>query len=403
MYSNSPKMNTTSDEIKYKEIQSWDELPINENLLRGIFSYGFETPSAIQKKAILPIIEGNDIIAQAQSGTGKTGAFTVGALQKIDLSLKEVQVIILAPTHELVHQIQSVIKGFSSFMDGFECRTLLGGTPIQDDIQLLRQSPPHVVVGCTGRMHDMIKRRALNVSNLKLCVLDEADEMLSNGFKEAFYNIFQQIPTTTQIALFSATLPESVLQLTEKFMRNPVKITMKSEELNLDGIRQYYCTVYNDQSKYEALKNIFEEITFSQVIIYVNSVSRVNDLFNAMKNDGFSVLSIHSNMSKEERNSVIQQFKSGGFRMLISSNLTARGIDIQQVDTVINFDFPKSTETYLHRIGRSGRWGRKGTAINFATRQDFHYLRNTETHYGIKMEEFNISSTTNKFAAVSNT
>lgn len=392
MYSNTKNMNTTCDEKKYNEINSWDELPINETLLRGIFNYGFETPSSIQKKAILPIINGEDIIAQAQSGTGKTGAFTVAALQRINLSLKEVQVLILAPTHELVRQIQNVVNSLSTFMEGFTSKTLLGGTPIQEDIQSLKTSPPHLIVGCTGRVHDMIKRRVLNVSNLNLCILDEADEMLSNGFKEAFYNIFQQIPTTTQIALFSATLPEPVLQLTEKFMRSPVKITMKSEELNLDGISQYYITVYNDQSKYEALKRIFEEISFSQAIIYINSVSRVNDLYGAMQNDGFSVLAIHSNMSEDERLSIVKQFRMGGFRILISSNLTARGLDIQQVDTVINFDFPKSTETYLHRIGRSGRWGRKGTAINFATRQDFHYLKNTETYYGIKMEEFKHSS-----------
>lgn len=383
----------TEKQTEYKEISKWDDLPISMPLLRGIFSHGFDEPSSIQKKAILPIIEGRDVIAQAQSGTGKTGAFTVAALNAIDLSNKSVQVIILAPTHELVNQINKVILEISSFMDGFVSKTLLGGSSVQEDIDFLKKTPPHLVVGCTGRIHDLIKRRAFDVSNLKLCILDEADEMLSNGFKEAFYNIFQQIPSSTQIALFSATLPDPILLLTEKFMRTPVRITMKSEELNLDGIIQYYVSVSDDESKYGTLKNIFEEVSFSHVIIYANSVNRVVYLYNAMQNDGFSVACIHSNMTKTERSAILNEFRSGSIRMLISSNLTARGIDVQQVNTVINFDFPRSTETYLHRIGRSGRWGRKGTAINFITRHDYHYMHNTETHYGIKMDEFTCKNT----------
>lgn len=375
-------------QTEYKEINKWDDLPLNINLLRGIYSYGFDEPSAIQKKAILPILDGRDVIAQAQSGTGKTGAFTISALNSIDLSKQEVQVIILAPTHELVNQINKVIQGLSSFMEGFSSKTLLGGSSVQEDIDFLKKSPPHLVVGCTGRVHDLIKRRAFNTAHLKLCILDEADEMLSNGFKDAFYNIFQQIPSSTQIALFSATLPEPILTLTGKFMRDPVRIIMRTEELNLEGIHQYYVAVSNDESKYETLKNIFEELSFTQVIIYANSVNRVVYLYNAMLNEGFSVSCIHSNMTKSERNTILNEFRAGGIRVLISSNLTARGIDVQQVNTVINFDFPRSTETYLHRIGRSGRWGRKGTAINFITRQDFHYMRNTETHYGVKMDEF---------------
>lgn len=389
MYSNTEETGDIIEkQTEYKEIARWDDLPISMEILRGIFNYGFDEPSSIQKKAILPIMEGRDVIAQAQSGTGKTGAFTVAALNAIDLTKKEVQAIILAPTHELVNQIQKVVEGISPFMEGFVSKTLLGGSSVQEDIDFLRRTPPHLVIGCTGRIHDLLKRRALDVSNLKLCVLDEADEMLSNGFKEAFYNIFQQIPSSTQIALFSATLPEPILLLTEKFMRNPVSITMKSEELNLDGIKQYYAAVMNDQSKYETLKNIFEELSFSQVIIYANSVNRVIDLYKAMQNDGFSVACIHSNMTKTERNAILGEFRSGAMRILISSNLTARGIDVQQVNTVINFDFPRSTETYLHRIGRSGRWGRKGTAINFVSRSDFHFMKNTERHYGVKMEEF---------------
>ena len=363
------------------EIVNWDDFDIKTDLLRGIYAVGFEKPSPIQRLAIQPMIRGNDIIGQAQSGTGKTGAFSIGTLQLIDVSKSRIQAILMAPTHELAKQSATVISNLGSMMKGLVIQTLVGGTPIQEDADKLKKMPPHVIVGTPGRIYDMIKRNVLNMQHIRVFVLDEADDMLSSGFKEQIYNIFQYLPENIQIALFSATMPEDILELTKKFMRNPTKITMKSEELNLECIQQFYVALSSDHEKYDALKRLFEYFTVSQCIIYVNSVKRVVDLYNAMTEEGFSVCCIHSSMSKLERDAAFINFKNGASRVLISSNITARGIDIQQVSIVINFDVPKCVHTYLHRIGRSGRWGRKGTAINFITRHDIQYMKNIENHY----------------------
>jgi translation initiation factor 4A len=369
------------------EVKKWDDLELEPAILRSIYSHGFETPSEIQRKAIPPMKKSRDLIAQAQSGTGKTGAFTIGSLSHVDVSKQATQVIVLAPTHELVSQICSVFDGLSSYMEGIVIRKMVGGTSVMDEMQELRNSVPHVVIGCTGRVFDMIKRRALNTHDVKICVLDEADEMLSIGFKDQIYNIFQQLPSNVQIALFSATMPPAILQLTERFMRDPVKITMQPQELNLDGIKQYYIAMHNDYDKFECLKDLFARLTVSQAIIYANDVRRVKDLHEMMTKDGFAVCCIHREMSKTERSDAISQFRDGKYRMLISSNITARGIDVQQVKTVINFDIPRSVDVYLHRIGRSGRWGRKGIAVNFVTKQDIRQMKTIESHYKINIEE----------------
>lgn len=385
---NVENINNIDIDIDIKIIESWDQYNIKTELLRGIYAYGFEKPSEIQKKAILPIIEGRDIIAQAQSGSGKTGTFSIGTLQTIDISKKTTQAIIIVPTHELAKQIYDVITSLSIFMEGLVIKTMLGGTSIQEDIIELRNNTPHIIIGCTGRIYDMINRKNLQTSNIKLLVLDEADEMLSTGFKENIYNIFQKLPSNIQVALFSATLPDEILKLTEKFMINPIKIIVKKEELSVACIKQYFIALDDDKNKFETLKDLFSMISVSQCIVYCNSVKRVIDLYNAMINDKFSCCCIHSYMQKAERNNAFQNFRSGLFRVLISSDITARGIDVQQVEFVVNFDIPKCTSTYLHRIGRSGRYGRKGTAINLITKQDIFSMRKIENHYKTTIEEF---------------
>ena len=391
------RLSTTNDDVSTSEacrpVVVWDDFDIKTDLLRGIYAVGFEKPSPIQRLAIRPMISGKDIIGQAQSGTGKTGAFSIGTLQLIDTKTAKIQAILMAPTHELAKQSASVIANIGSMMKGLVIQTLVGGTPIQEDAEKLKKTPPHVIVGTPGRIYDMIKRNALNMAHIRVLVLDEADDMLSSGFKEQIYNIFQYLPENIQIALFSATMPEDILELTKKFMRNPTKITMKSEELNLECIQQFYVALSSDHEKYDALKKLFEYFTVSQCIIYVNSVKRVVDLHNAMNEEGFSVCCIHSSMSKQERDAAFMNFKNGGSRVLISSNITARGIDIQQVSIVINFDVPKCVHTYLHRIGRSGRWGRKGTAINFITRHDIQYMKNIEAHYKSTIVELPMNGT----------
>jgi len=233
----------------------------------------------------------------------------------------------------------------------------------------------------------MIRRNKINCKHIKLVILDEADEMLSTGFKEQVYNIFQYFNCEIQVALFSATLPNSIYPIINKIMRNPVKISVKTEMLTLEGISQYYVALEDDRQKYATLKDLFSFLSVSQCIIYCNSIKRVSDLYEAMKDDGFPVCCIHSNMDKSARDNAFTDFKNGKSRVLISSNVTARGIDIQQVSIVINFDLPKCVHTYLHRIGRSGRWGRKGVGINFITRRDVGKMKEIETHYASQINE----------------
>jgi len=371
----------------FNEISSWDDLEISGDLLRGIYGYGFERPSPIQSKAIVPIIKGKDIIAQAQSGTGKTAAFSVGALSLVDLSKMETQILIMSPTRELTKQISLVISSLGTMMNGLSVYTLVGGTSIDEDANKLKNTPPHVIVGCPGRVYDMIRRGNIKAKNIKLVVLDEADEMLSSGFKEQVYNIFQTFSNDIQVALFSATLPEYINNITSKFMRNPVNIFVKTEALTLEGISQYFVAVDDDKQKYLAMKDIYSYISLSHCIIYCNSIKRVIDLYDAMIEDGFPVCCIHSNMDKSARDVAFSDFRNGKYRVMISSNVTARGIDIQQISVVINFDIPKCVHTYLHRIGRSGRWGRKGVGINFITRRDVSKLKEIEQHYETQITE----------------
>lgn len=380
-----------------KEFSKWEDVEeLDSNLLRGIYAYGFDNPSAIQQKSILSFFEKRDMIAQAQSGTGKTGAFSVGVLQNVDLSVKKVQAVILAPTRELAKQIHDVVSGLGVFMKALKIQLLVGGTSIEQDISSLKNEPPHIIVGCPGRIHDMIRRNQVKGSEVRMIVLDEADEMLSSGFKEQVYNIFNFLNSNVQVCLFSATLPEELHALSSNFLRNPVKILVKSEQLTLEGIVQHLIALEDDSHKYTTLKDIFNMVSVTQTIIYCNSIKRVTDLTEAMIQDNFPVCCIHSGMEKSERDAAFRDFKCGKHRVLISSNVTARGIDVQNVGVVINFDVPKDVHTYLHRIGRSGRWGRKGVAINFVTRWDIKKIKEFEVYYNTVITEMpsiiNVSS-----------
>ena len=380
-------LSEATEEYKNNSITSWDELAIKTELLRGIYSYGFETPSPIQQKGINPIIDKHDIIAQAQSGTGKTGCFSIGTLQLINENENKTQAIIISPTRELSIQTKKVIDSIGVMLKGITTHLLIGGKSIDEDINVLNHTNPHIIIGCPGRIHDMLRRKKINTDDCKIIVIDEADEMLSQGFKEQIYEIFQYLPRNIQVALFSATLPNEISNLTEKFMRDPVKILVKTEQLTLEGINQYYVALNDDNEKYDALKDIYGTISVSQCIIYCNSITRVQKLYENMIADNFSVCQIHSNMDKKERTDNYNEFITGKMRVLISTNLTARGIDVQQVSTVINFDIPKNVHTYLHRIGRSGRWGRKGMAINFITKFDVSNIRAIEQHYSTEIKE----------------
>jgi len=379
------------------KIKSFDDMGLSDPLLRGVYSYGFQNPSAIQQLAIQPVRSGRDVIAQAQSGTGKTGAFLISSLSIVDKRIHEPQVLILAPTRELAIQIYNCAVGLNMYTK-FDVALLIGGsgggaganagadTPSEPKERFREDT--QVIIGTPGKVYYMLSKHFLRTSNLKLFCLDEADEMLNLCFKEQLYEIFQFIPKSTQVCVFSATYTRDTIDLCNKFMNNPLEILVKNEELTLEGIIQYYINVEEEQFKYDVLSDIYKFLSINQTIIYCNSKKKTQQIHARLEANDFMVNSIHSDMSQAERNTVLQSFRTGAVRILLATDIIARGIDVQQVSTVINFDLPLKKEVYIHRIGRSGRYGRKGMAINFVTKNDFNYLKQIESYYGTVIEAF---------------
>merc|ERR1712213_76699 len=364
---------------------SFDDMKLREALLRGIYAYGFEKPSAIQQRAILPCIGGQDVIAQAQSGTGKTATFSIAILQQIDISLMATQALVLAPTRELAQQIQKVVMALGDYL-GANCHACIGGTLVREDVRKL-ESGMHVVVGTPGRVFDMINRGALKTRDIKMFVLDEADEMLSRGFKDQIYDVFKHMPQEIQVVLLSATMPQDVLEVTQRFMRDPVRILVKKEELTLEGIRQFYIQIEREEWKLDTLCDLYETLTITQAVIFCNTRRKVDWLTEKMGGRDFTVSAMHGDMNQNERDLIMREFRSGSSRVLITTDLLARGIDVQQVSLVINYDLPANRENYIHRIGRGGRFGRKGVAINFVTSEDIRAMRDIEQFYNTSIEE----------------
>jgi len=373
-------------ESNYDEtVDSFDAMNLKPELLRGVYAYGFERPSAIQQRAIMPVIKGHDVIAQAQSGTGKTATFSISVLQKIDPSLKACQALILAPTRELAQQIQKVVVALGDYLNA-KCHACIGGTRVSDDIAKLR-SGVHIVVGTPGRVYDMLCRQVLRPDRIKLFILDEADEMLSRGFKDQIYDIFQALPPRVQVGLFSATMPGEALEITERFMREPVRILVKRDELTLEGIKQFYISVDREEWKLDTLCDLYDTLNITQAVIFCNTRRKVDYLTDKMRAREFTVSSTHGDIGQKERDVILNEFRTGSSRVLITTDLLARGIDVQQVSLVINYDLPRNLENYIHRIGRSGRFGRKGVAINFVTADDHRALRELEQFYNTQIEE----------------
>jgi len=366
-------------------VDNFDNMELRDDLLRGIYAYGFEKPSAIQQRAIVPVLKGRDLIAQAQSGTGKTATFTVGVLQKIDFTLNETQALLLAPTRELAQQIQKVVSALGDYLH-VRCHSCIGGTRIRDDITKL-QGGVHVVVGTPGRVYDMLCRNVLRPQHIKMFVLDEADEMLSRGFKDQIQDIFTSLPANVQVGLFSATMPPDALEITRKFMNNPVRILVKRDELTLEGIKQFYIAVDREDWKLDTLCDLYESLDIVQAVIFCNTRRKVDFLTEKMRAREFTVSSTHGDISQRERDVILSEFRTGSSRVLITTDLLARGIDVQQVSLVINYDLPRNLENYIHRIGRSGRFGRKGVAINFITAEDTRLLRELEQFYNTSIVE----------------
>ncbi|GBF93533.1 eukaryotic initiation factor 4A [Raphidocelis subcapitata] len=368
-----------------ESFDSFDQMGLHENLLRGIYAYGFEKPSAIQQKGIVPFTKALDVIQQAQSGTGKTATFCAGILNNLDYNLLECQGLVLAPTRELAQQIEKVMRALGDYLQ-VKCHACVGGTSVREDARIL-SAGVHVVVGTPGRVYDMLRRRCLRADSIKMFVLDEADEMLSRGFKDQIYDIFQLLPPKLQVGVFSATLPPEALEITRKFMNKPVRILVKRDELTLEGIKQFYVNVEKEDWKLDTLCDLYETLAITQSVIFANTRRKVDWLTDKMRERDHTVSATHGDMDQNTRDVIMREFRSGSSRVLITTDLLARGIDVQQVSLVINYDLPTQPENYLHRIGRSGRFGRKGVAINFVTREDERMLQDIQRFYNTVIEE----------------
>lgn len=374
-----------------KKYMSFDEMGLSEDILRGIYSYGFERPSDIQTMAIVPMRERRDILAQAQSGTGKTGTFIIGGLSVIDPKENEVQMVVLCPTRELADQITTVAKGIGEYM-GLRVHTITGGTSVSEDLAILNQSklgPPHVphlLVATPGRLYDLLHRKAVNPKTIRVLVLDEADQMLEARFREQVHCILGMgWSDKTQVALLSATMVPELAEVAKSLLSNPVTILLEPDDVTLDGIKQWYVKIDRDEFKLDTLCDVYEHLSIQQATIFVNTRTRAEWLAEQMRGRGFELDCIHGDMPVTERKARMQDFRSGKCRVLISTDLIARGIDVQQISVVINFELPVQRENYIHRIGRSGRYGRKGASINLVTEREMRAQAEIESYYKTKI------------------
>ena len=366
-----------------EEYYSFEDMNLKENLLRGVLSYGFEKPSSVQSKGIMPVINKCDSIIQAQSGTGKTATFSISALQIIDENIKSCQVIIISPTREIADQTLSVVLNLGHYLN-INIYGAIGGK-IYTGTDLIKSE---LIIGTPGRILDMIIKGYINMKTLKLFILDEADQMLNKGFKNQIIEIFQYISDNIQVAIYSATMPEEILDLTKKFMKNPKKILVKKENLTLEGIKQYYVVLNSEQEKYFAIIELYQILTIGQSIIYCNSKKKVSWLSEKFNEQGYPISCIHGDIIQKERDNIMKNFRTAETRVLITTDLLSRGIDVQQVSLVINYDLPRDFESYIHRIGRTGRYGRKGFAINFImSENDIKTLDNLQSFYNTEISE----------------
>ncbi|KAI8572115.1 hypothetical protein RHMOL_Rhmol01G0173500 [Rhododendron molle] len=356
---------------------------LKRELLMGIYEKGFERPSPIQEESIPIALTGSDILARAKNGTGKTAAFCIPALEKIDQDNNVIQVVILVPTRELALQTSQVCKELGKHLN-IEVMVTTGGTSLKDDIMRLYQ-PVHLLVGTPGRILDLARKGVCVLKDCSMLVMDEADKLLSPEFQPSVEQLIRFLPATRQILMFSATFPVTVKDFKDRFLRKPYVINLM-DELTLKGITQFYAFV-EERQKLHCLNTLFSKLQINQSIIFCNSVNRVELLAKKITELGYSCFYIHAKMLQDHRNRVFHDFRNGACRNLVCTDLFTRGIDIQAVNVVINFDFPRTAETYLHRVGRSGRFGHLGLAVNLITYEDRFNLYRIEQELGTEIKQ----------------
>ncbi|PFH34250.1 DEAD (Asp-Glu-Ala-Asp) box polypeptide DDX6 [Besnoitia besnoiti] len=378
-----PKDNRVkTEDVTRTKGTDFEEYFLRRELLMGIFEKGFEKPSPIQEESIPIALAGKNILARAKNGTGKTAAFSIPLLEKCQTSKRHIQGLILVPTRELALQTSAVVKEIGKHMN-VQCMVSTGGTSLRDDIMRL-YNPVHVLCGTPGRILDLANKGVADLSNCHMVVMDEADKLLSAEFQPIVEELIKFIPHEKQILMYSATFPVTVKDFKNKYLPDAHEINLM-EELTLKGLTQYYAFV-EERQKVHCLNTLFSKLQINQAIIFCNSVTRVELLAKKITELGYSCFYIHARMMQSHRNRVFHDFRNGACRCLVSSDLFTRGIDIQSVNVVINFDFPKNSETYLHRIGRSGRFGHLGLAINLITYDDRFNLYRIESELGTEIQ-----------------
>mmetsp|Transcript_27464 Transcript_27464/g.33360 ORF Transcript_27464/g.33360 Transcript_27464/m.33360 type:complete len:424 (+) Transcript_27464:159-1430(+) len=371
-----------TEDVTATKGNEFEDYFLKRELLMGIFEKGFERPSPIQEESIPIALTGRDILARAKNGTGKTAAFCIPVLEKVDTGRNAIQALILVPTRELALQTSQVTKELGKHL-GIQVMVTTGGTSLKDDIMRLYNTV-HIVVGTPGRIYDLSTKNVAKLNDCQVLVMDEADKLLSQEFQPLIEQIINFLPSTRQILLYSATFPVTVKDFKDRFLRKPYVINLM-DELTLKGITQYYAFV-EERQKVHCLNTLFSKLQINQSIIFCNSVNRVELLAKKITELGYSCFYIHAKMLQSHRNRVFHDFRNGACRNLVSSDLFTRGIDIQAVNVVINFDFPKNSETYLHRVGRSGRFGHLGLAVNLITYDDRFNLFKIEQELGTEIK-----------------
>lgn len=367
----------TADVTKTKG-NTFEDYFLKRELLRGIFEKGYEKPSPIQEDAIPMALAGRNILARAKNGTGKTASFVIPCLERCDRAKPYIQSLILVPTRELALQTSSVVRQLGKYL-GVECMVSTGGTKLRDDIMRLYQTV-HILVGTPGRILDLANKNVAKLGGCDTIVMDEADKLLSPEFQPVMEQLIGHCAKQHQVLLFSATFPSEIKNFTQKHVPEPYMINLM-QELTLHGVTQYYAYMKENQ-KVMCLNKLFAKLNIQQSIIFCNSVERVELLARRITDDGYSCFYIHARMAQKDRNRVFHEFRKGVVRHLVCTDLITRGIDIDTVNVVINFDFPKTAETYLHRIGRSGRFGHMGLAINLICESDQTRLFEIERELG---------------------
>lgn len=371
----------TSD-VTDRRGNEFEEFCLKRELLMGIFEKGWEKPSPIQEASIPIALSGKDILARAKNGTGKTGAYSIPVLEQIDVTKDYIQALIIVPTRELALQTSQICIELAKHMN-VRVMVTTGGTNLRDDIMRIYQKV-QVIIATPGRILDLMEKKVAEMDQCKILVLDEADKLLSQDFKGMLDVVIRNLPLERQILLFSATFPLTVEQFMKKHLRDPYEINLM-EELTLKGVTQYYAFV-QERQKVHCLNTLFSKLQINQSIIFCNSTQRVELLAKKITELGYCCYYIHAKMAQAHRNRVFHDFRSGLCRNLVCSDLFTRGIDVQAVNVVINFDFPKMAETYLHRIGRSGRFGHYGLAINLITYDDRFTLHRIEQELGTEIK-----------------